>query len=74
MPAMVTLQRRLDHGSDGDRERQFFSRTLEYLTTISGNQVDIKDWTVTSYEVDFGPQIGSGGLCVLRFVVMGSKL
>lgn len=62
MPAMVTLQRRLDHGSDSDREQRFFSRTLQHLTTISGRHVEMKDWMVTSYKVEFGHKIGSGGL------------
>jgi hypothetical protein len=50
--------------SDGDPERQFCSRALQYLTTISGRQVEIQNWLITSYEVEFGPQIGSGGLYV----------
>jgi hypothetical protein len=67
---MVTLQRRLDYGSDSDQEQQFFARTLQYLTTFSGNQVEMKDWMITSYEVEFGRQIGSGGLCVVKFVMI----
>jgi hypothetical protein len=62
---MVSLQRRLDHPSDGDRERQFFSHTLEYLTTTSGRQVKMENWMITPYEVEFGPLIGSGGLSVV---------
>jgi hypothetical protein len=62
MPAMVTLQHHLDRSSDGDPDHQFFSRILQYLTTISGNQVEMRDWMITSYEVEFGRQIGSGGL------------
>jgi hypothetical protein len=65
MATMVLLQRRLAHSSDDDREREFFSHTLQSLTTISGRQVEIEDWMITSYEVEFGPQIGSGGLYVL---------
>jgi hypothetical protein len=62
MAMMVLLQRRLDHSSDDDREREFFSHILQYITTISGRQVEIENWMITSYEVEFGPQIGSGGL------------
>ena len=61
---MVSLKRRLDHHSDGAQERHFFSHTLRYLTTVSGRQVEIKHWMITSYEVEFGPLIGSGGLYV----------
>jgi len=65
MAMMVSLQRRLDHVSDGDREQQFFSHTLRYLITTSGHQVEMESWMITSYEVEFGPRVGSGGLCVL---------
>jgi hypothetical protein len=69
MAMMVSLQRRLDHRSDGDTERQFFSHTLRYLTTSSGSQVEVENWMITPYEVEFGAQIGSGGLFVAFFVV-----
>ena len=65
MAMMVSLQRRLDHRSDGDRERQFFSRLLRYLIATSGRQMEVEHWMITSYDVEFGPQIGSGGLCVI---------
>jgi hypothetical protein len=64
MAMMVSIQRRLDHLSDDDREGQFFSHALRYLTTASGHQVEVENWMITSYEVEFGRQIGSGGLCV----------
>ena len=62
---MVSLQRRVEDTSDGDRERQFFSHTLRYLTTASGRQVEVENWMITPYEVEFGPEIGSGGLYVI---------
>jgi hypothetical protein len=65
---MVSLRRRLDNGGDGERERQFFSHALQYLTTASGRQVEIQTWMITSLEVEFGPQIGSGGLYVLHLL------
>lgn len=61
MEMMVSLKRRLDHHSDGAQEQHFFSHTLQYLTTVSGHQVEIKHWMITSYEVEFGLPIGSGG-------------
>jgi hypothetical protein len=64
MAMMVSLQRRLQTGSDDDRERRFFSRTLQYLTTASGRQVELEEWMVTSYEVEFGLEVGLGGLYV----------
>ena len=61
---IVSLQRRLDLRLDGDRELQFFSHVLRYLTTTSGIRVELQSWMITSYEVEFGPKIGSGRLCV----------
>jgi len=68
MAMMVSIQRRLDNFSDGDRERQFFSHALRYLITASGHQVEMENWMITSYEVEFGRRIGSGGLYVLLLV------
>lgn len=62
MAMIVSLQRRLDQRSDGDRERQFFSHVLRYLIITSGLRVELQNWMITSYEVEFGPKIGSGGL------------
>src|ERR1700683_2833059 len=69
MAMMVSLQRRLQTGSDGNREQQFFTPTLQYLTTSSGCQVEMEEWMITSYEVEFGKQIGSGGLYVFSVPV-----
>ena len=66
---IVSLQRRLDGRSDGSHERRFFSHVLLYLTTSSGLRIELQNWMVTSYEVDFGPKIGSGGLYVFSVVV-----
>lgn len=66
MAMIVSLQRRLDLRLDGDRELQFFSHVLRYLTTASGIRVELQSWMITSYEVEFGPKIGSGRLCVSR--------
>ena len=66
---IVSLQRRLDSRSDGNCERRFFSHVLLYLTTSSGLRIELQNWMVTSYEVEFGPKIGSGGLYVFSVVV-----
>jgi hypothetical protein len=59
---IVSLRRRLDGLLDSDRERRFFSHVLRYLMTTSGLRVELQNWMVTSYEVEFGQKIGSGGL------------
>jgi hypothetical protein len=61
---MISLQRRLDTGSDEGRERQFYTHTLQCLTTTSGQHVEMEEWMVASLEVEFGHKIGSGGLYV----------
>ena len=67
---IVSLQRRLDSHSDDGRERRFFTHVLLYLTTSSGLRIELQNWMVTSYEVEFGPKIGSGGLYVLSIFVV----
>ncbi|KZP05090.1 hypothetical protein FIBSPDRAFT_365385 [Athelia psychrophila] len=59
---MASLQKRLANRSGSDRDRQFFSHCLHYLSMSSGAQVPLEDWMITSYEVDFGREIGAGGL------------
>jgi hypothetical protein len=58
---IVSLQRRLRQRLDGDQERKFFTHVLGYLTATSKLQVKLENWMITSYEVDFGRKIGSGG-------------
>jgi hypothetical protein len=62
MALTASLQRRLQGRSNNERERQFFRHTLRYLTTSSGRQVELENWTITSYDVEIGHEIGSGGL------------
>ena len=61
---MASLQRLLQQLTLDDKERQFYSRSLEYLLTYSGRPVQLEPWMITSYEVEFGEKIGSGGLFV----------
>jgi hypothetical protein len=61
---IVVLQRKLNQQRMLVQERQFFSQSLTHLTTLSGRNVQVEDWMVTAYEVDFFEEIGSGGLYV----------
>jgi len=70
MAIIVSLQRRLNNLLDGPREWQFFSYILRYLTVSSGLQVELQNWMITPYEVEFGPKIGSGRLCVSVVLVL----
>ena len=58
---MVSLQRSLQQLLGGDRERRFFSHSIKYLSTASGRQIAVENWMITSFDVEFGPEIGSGG-------------
>ena len=62
MAMMVSLQRRLDSQLLNNQESHFFQRSLQYLCTISGTQVQLEDWMVSEFDVDIGPKIGEGGL------------
>ncbi|KAJ7262839.1 kinase-like domain-containing protein [Mycena rebaudengoi] len=57
---MVSLQRQID-GAQYGPESRFYSRTLLHLSALNGGQIEIKDWMVTTYDVDFGGKIGCGG-------------
>ena len=65
---MAALQCRI-----GKREEdiliQFYTTSLRYLTAASGKKVDVTPWTITSFDVEFGSQIGAGGLCVLSIIL-----
>ncbi|KAK2464437.1 hypothetical protein APHAL10511_003585 [Amanita phalloides] len=43
------------------KERNFFSHACQYLSHISGEQVELESWTITRFDVEFGVEIGSGG-------------
>jgi len=64
MAMMVSLQRRLDHLPDDDREGQFFLACPTISHHGQWSSGGMENWMITSYEVEFGHQIGSGGLCV----------
>jgi len=69
MTAILTsLKKQSNKPSTGDRERQFYLDSLSYLSMITGVQVELDSWTITCFEVDFGPIIGSGGLYVIIFL------
>jgi hypothetical protein len=59
----VSLQRLLKRASE-TWEHRFLSRSIQVLATGSGRQVELKNWMITSFEVEFGSEIGRGGLCV----------
>lgn len=47
---MVSLQCRLEMGSDEDWEWQFYTHTLQCLATASGQHMEIEEWMVTSLD------------------------
>jgi hypothetical protein len=60
---MTSLKKFMTNRHCGEREYRFISSTLDYLTSVTGEQlVDIDSWTITAYDVEFGAVIGSGGL------------
>ena len=62
---LASLQKQLKERLGSDREQQFYQQSLRHLSNMSGIQVELDTWTITSFEVDMGPEIGSGGLYVI---------
>ena len=62
MGMMVSLQKHLWIQSDESSEGWFFMHTLQSLIMSSGHQVELEDWTITSYKVEFKHEVGSDGL------------
>lgn len=58
---MVSLQRILNEHPEGDQERSFFLRSLLYLSAASGRKIQRENWMITSFDIELGPEIGSGG-------------
>ncbi|KAJ7743888.1 hypothetical protein B0H14DRAFT_2987110 [Mycena olivaceomarginata] len=58
---MVSIERRLDRHHGNNAEHGFYSHTLQYLRSTSGQQVKLEDWMISSFDVDYGPEIGAGG-------------
>jgi hypothetical protein len=67
MASLQRLERHLPADQSADQERHFFSHSLQFLTRHSGQFVNLENWMVTPMEVEFGHQIGAGGLCVFTF-------
>ncbi|KAG5650410.1 hypothetical protein H0H81_012347 [Sphagnurus paluster] len=70
---MASLASRIQRKGD-DREHQFYQYSLQYLSTLSGRYVELHDWTVTSYDVDFGIEIGSGGFSKVFKEFLGANI
>jgi hypothetical protein len=65
MAAMIVfLMRQTKNSSQNGPEYNFYSQSLQRLSIVSGQRLEIEDWMVTVYEVDREEKIGSGGLYV----------
>ena len=62
MAMIATLQRCVNERRGDQEELRFLTHSLQYLKTASGQHVDLKPWTITSFDVEFGSLIGVGGL------------
>ena len=59
---IVSLQRRVDQRSGDAREMEFLKHILQFLITSNQPRIELENWMVTPYEVEFGPKIGAGAL------------
>lgn len=68
MAMIISLQNSLDNRSIPDkREERFIKHSLNYLVSTSQQQAHTDSWTITSFEVEFGELLGSGGLSASSF-------
>jgi hypothetical protein len=59
---MISLQKIIDERSGGDRELKFYTNSLRCLTAMSRHRnVRRESWMITSFDIEFGPEIGCGG-------------
>ncbi|KAF7345299.1 Kinase-like protein [Mycena sanguinolenta] len=59
---MVSIERRLEENRAGNAlERDFYAHTQHYLSLTSGRQVELENWMISAFDVDYGPEIGAGG-------------
>ena len=61
MSSLKQESTRCPAGDDNPASR-FIANSLRVLTTWSGCQVSVESWTITPFEVEFGPMVGRGGL------------
>ena len=59
---MVSLTKIIEERSGGDRELKFFSCCVGYLSAMSRRPIRRESWMITSFDIEFGSEIGSGGL------------
>ncbi|KAJ7154056.1 kinase-like domain-containing protein [Mycena filopes] len=58
---MVSLQKQLNNKNVHPAEEQFYTHTLQYLTSKSGQTVIVEEWMISWFEIEYGPEIGAGG-------------
>lgn len=58
---IVSFTRYLEERSGGDRELEFFSNCVRYLSVKSGRLIQRESWMITSFDIELGREIGSGG-------------
>ncbi|KAF8179660.1 kinase-like domain-containing protein [Pholiota molesta] len=65
MAMMAALERRIEERPETNGQQDdlfnFYTTSLLHLRTTSGKKVELTPWTITSFDVEFGPQIGAGG-------------
>jgi len=62
MEAMrISLQKILEERSGGDRELEFVASSVRYLSIASRHHMRRESWMITSFDIEYGREIGSGG-------------
>lgn len=58
---MVSIERRIGQNQGNVEEQNFYSHTLQYLQSTSQQRIELEDWVISSYDVEYGAEIGAGG-------------
>ncbi|KAJ7733804.1 kinase-like domain-containing protein [Mycena metata] len=58
---MVSIERRIGQNQGNVEEQKFYSHTLQYLQSTSQQRIELEDWLISSYDVEYGVEIGAGG-------------
>ncbi|KAJ7605721.1 hypothetical protein FB45DRAFT_952116 [Roridomyces roridus] len=60
---MVSIERRMDRSQNNMNatEQKFYSHTLQYLASTSGQHIELEDWMISQFDVDINIKIGAGG-------------
>ena len=58
---MVSLQKIIEYRTGDEQELKFFTHSIQCLSAMTQYHIPWKCWMITSFDVEYGREIGSGG-------------